>query len=109
MKYALAKELKNRGFPQVFHLKSEFEYDGYLDTEVNSSDHRVATPNLSELIEQCGKAFRQLTLHTNGTWTARKQSSYTSINSLDFEASSAEEAVAHLWLALSSTNNNKRP
>lgn len=112
MKYELAKELKDAGFPQktesylVEHRKWE-EQDGKM-VEIGpvwikeqwgslTSATWVSIPTLSELIEACvGVRSRELVLNT--------LKGYSEARIIDKEELGAgktpEEAVAKLWLAL---------
>lgn len=79
--YALAKELKDNGFPQ--------SYGEYKDGSFFGLDS-VAIPTLSELIEACGEHFSSLTVSADkeGTFYANGGNM----------GSTPEEAVAKLFL-----------
>ena len=72
MEDALARDLKNAGFPQVHE--------------------RI--PTLSELLEACGANFFELTRYHDG-WAAVSTSP-----TLECRGKTHEEAVGRLWLAL---------
>ena len=116
MKYELAKELKDKGFPQIhdygktvwceskdysFIINDSDDYDttGKLPFKDNQSSGMaegfVSIPTLSELIEACGEGFNDLN-HSGGhrNWYAR------SGVSIIVSGKTPEEAVAKLWLAL---------
>ena len=100
--YELAKQLKDAAFPQ----------DGkglcIHDNTVSPSQHYYA-PTLEELIEACGKPFGQLFQFdldkaTEGRWGAVAQLPYwenVEGECVRVDASTPTEAVARLWLALS--------
>ena len=96
MKYELAKELYDAGFPQGG--KGSWTYPS--NNLVTRSSDRVYVPALSELIEACGNNFTQLR-----HW-AIKWSAYAALNidreikSLDGMGDTPKEAVARLWLVL---------
>ncbi len=118
MKYELAKELKDAGFPQgclPFYCdeckKDQYNDEGidhcscFLDAETHEPRDVFPTntyiPTLSELIGACGAYKKSFTLqHRMGIkhgWQAQR-----SIKSKIY--ATPEEAVARLWLAL-----NKKP
>ena len=81
MNYELAKELKDAGFP----------FDWPPDAIVDS-----VVPTLSELIEACGDGFYDLSREGEQDWIAGNQEIDACVGH------SSEEAVARLWLALTS-------
>ena len=111
MNYALAKQLKDAGFPQNTEfalakspwdmegryrpqrMTRENDNNGYANLLSNGYDV-VSVPTLSELIEACSDNFSALKL-VNGLWIA--DSSHDRHSPF---ASIPEEAVAKLWLAL---------
>jgi hypothetical protein len=104
MTYELAKELKDAGFPQItkhgwdicIHDKEYFS-DG--EGCCRLKENMAASPTLSELIEACGLGFRNLCLHSDGSWTAKGAKNAQGKWRL-FGGHNAEGAVAKLWLAL---------
>jgi hypothetical protein len=90
MRYELAKELCNVGFPQ------EGRGSWIVDTTslVARSGERVYAPTLEELIEACGEAFRGLTRDSEG------YAAHSHTVSNVFFGETPTEAVARLWLAL---------
>ena len=92
MKYELAKELRDAGFPQTGNGKSV----GPPDALVMRRADGVYSPTLSELIEACGMPF---TLEGNivaadaPIWMAESKG-------LTADGATPEEAVARLWLGL---------
>ena len=105
MKYELALQLKDAGFPQKYPF-----YDGetktqYWGSNIPSADeeHRreiptsaVYLPSLHELIDACGEGFvslEQIRGSTTGDWQAYGKG-------IGFIEETPEEAVAHLWLKL---------
>jgi hypothetical protein len=93
MKYELAKEIRDAGFPQIGNGKSVSP----VDALVMRRGDRVYAPTLSELIAACGIPFK-LEGNTDvasdaAIWVA--QSDNTLRNGM-----TPEEAVARLWLAL---------
>ena len=113
MTYELAKKLKDAGFPQWGRdiwenidggCSNEHPNLGFDLTEKEAKEHYtiwVYHPSLSELIEACGKG-EDFQLHE--VWDGDKVSyTYRATNSKVaswFGASTPEEAVAKLWLAL---------
>lgn len=104
MTYELAKQLKDAGFPQKIlagagdgHLLQDYVYG------------IVYAPTLSELIEACGKNFRELKglghpyrltllgIRPDGT---HKDWSAISTNKIECFGQTPEEAVAALYLKL---------
>lgn len=112
MNYALAKELKDAGFPtkplglwitkdnsEPHLLPKNIQPGDIIATDYK--DHAVYVPTLSELIEACGKDFASLEFHPNDEtgprwWTA----SHLSSGMIETMGDTPEEAVARLWLAL---------
>lgn len=81
MDYNLAKQLKDRGFPQM---------DGrYLN------NGEVYVPTLEELIEACGTEFGRFIRQEHDSWIASSET-----NKETGYGSTPTEAVAKLWLAL---------
>lgn len=99
MKYELAKQLKDAGFPIVEHLnKSPENIDrGFYGLPYD----KVYAPTLSELIEACGDDFVKLTRMTTGKekWLAKGDKESKRHVRKSF-GSTPEEAVAKLWLEL---------
>lgn len=108
--YELAKKLKDAGFPQ-------WNYQKKGDVFCRGTDKECYIPTLSELLEACGKGFYALyspvDLYTPPgeafglmAWVAVSPGSeYLPGKVIDFghkagAASTPEEAVANLWLAL---------
>ena len=98
MDYALAKELKEAGFPQ-----DGIPQIAYGGSKEDGSYWEAACPTLSELIRACNEdedSFFRLGLTTEG-WRARDvRIEGEVVNGYP----SPEEAVARLWLSL-----NKQP
>jgi hypothetical protein len=93
MKYELAKEIRDAGFPQTGNGKSVSPADAL----VMRRGDRVYSPTLSELIGACGMPFK-LEGNTDvasdvAIWVAQS-------DSILGNGSTPEEAVARLWLAL---------
>lgn len=85
MKYELAKELKDAGFPQ------------HSCTDITCSKNALTIPTLSELIEACGDG--RFKLSRTKMWHAVIQKG--DMPSHDWKHGfTPEEAVARLWLAL---------
>lgn len=99
MKYELAKQLKDTGFPQ----DRDNPRDGAYVFETPESTAWVYAPTLSELIEACGDKFSSIQLDNRlpdaklGKWRA---SSSWGARYIIFKGSTPEESVAKLWLAL---------
>jgi hypothetical protein len=89
--YDLAKALKDMGFPD-----SQFWFD---DGKHFYDEEGHPTPPLSELIEACGKAFKELGKHDAG-WYAIGDREDENVERSSGYAHSPEEAVARLWLIL---------
>lgn len=97
--YELAKQLKDAGFPLRM---TDHEYCVYQQVEIldGISYH---LPSLSELIEACGESFYALEHQPQnklGKWYVVSTISNTNPPGPVFYSATAEEAVAHLWLAL---------
>lgn len=111
MKYELAKKLKECGFPQdgLFKYGQGWNFvtgpDTPKDTHgISSAEYeRLADkcycPTLSELIEACGDGFAGVIRDPIGKkkWIAHEET-----QDRTQDASSPEEAVAKLWIALHS-------
>jgi hypothetical protein len=97
MKYELAKELEDTGFPQG----GKGSFVAPSDKIVLRREDRVYRPTLSELIEACGHRFFSLEDWRENTpdkrFVARADSRQST---LTFYALTPEEAVARLWLVL---------
>lgn len=114
MKYELAKQLKDAGFPQKLHPLTGLMYeDGSPNIPIHCANGKVCycpehtgepysvIPTLSELIEACGDGFRLLRYSpphefSNGTWYAGTGDDSKG----DLIGKTPEEAVAKLWLEL---------
>ena len=59
MKYSLAKQLKEAGFPQ-FYASFMLDYGDRKGQRIFYDNEWVYTPTLSELIEACGEDFGEL-------------------------------------------------
>ena len=104
MKYILAKQLKDAGFPEGKEGKlidgEDCDVCGY---------HVYYVPTLSELIEACGDEFCELVQSDHyKLWIARGDVDWPkklpSYNLLSGEGLTPEEAVANLYIALKETN-----
>lgn len=97
MKYKLAKQLKETGFPFKAHHLGTLHLDGSTP---------ASYPTLSELIEACGDGFYAL-YKVKGGYRAdgyrKTRDGEEELGTLFREecvGSNSEEAVANLWLAL---------
>lgn len=114
--YALAKELKEAGFPQNPNSHDEFP-NSWIDSEGHTSSYRhtldgelMYVPTISELIEVCADRFKSLIKNpeivVGGQPKPKWEALSPSFKIGDSDASyfgfgdTAEEAVARLWLAL---------
>ena len=97
MNYALAKELKDAGFPNQFC--------GNLDNEHCDGS---CFPTLSELIAECELIGFCLYLE-KGKWTAGESDDMGQFNGHTGEGSTPEQAVAMLYLALHGRNKGDTP
>ncbi len=103
MDFVLAKKLKDAGY--TFKLfPYEIKNPGYHEWLLFDGE-KYEFPTLSELIEACGKAFYELrrlnpeyhSMPIDGmVWEA----SSPEVTPMLYVASTPEEAVANLWLAL---------
>ena len=91
MRYELAKELKDAGFP---HEGSWYSYDG----NSYSGKRTIYIPTLEELIEACGVQFYALFFMNRDTDNYSAEDS----GGDHHYGSTPKEAVARLWLALQS-------
>lgn len=92
MKYELAKQLKDAGFPNS---------ENWITADIASQGKRMVigdqseiyiVPTLSELIEACGTI--QLNIYNDAKYSQALS------NSKVGEGSTPEEAVANLWITL---------
>jgi hypothetical protein len=107
MNYDLAKKLKDAGFPQSTQVGAHYiSSEGYLDDL--DAEQSAYIPTLSELIEACGDRFAELrywfedrigefAIHKE--WRARVRPSLPEWSI----GPTPEEAVANLWLTLTSS------
>jgi hypothetical protein len=108
MKYELAKELKEAGFPN-----SELWFDDGR-TIWGGTDMEPSAPTLEELIEACGNDIDHLVQKrgypSEGRWWAVSHT-VEDANGNNPEAcgSIPEEAVARLWLFLQKSNERTAP
>src|SRR2546430_865638 len=97
MEYRLAKELKEAGFPQA----GEGTWVGPMEKLTWTRSDRVYAPTLSEVIEACGKGFETLQIDkSRSRWVATGPNELLADRNANLLASTPEEAVARLWLAL---------
>lgn len=97
MKYELAKELKDAGFPQVVRRGTQLTPDFGVGAVVYA-------PTLEELIEACGDRYFRL-VHTVENWQA---SVGVEEGYLWYMGATPTEAVARLWLALNKPNTTDK-
>lgn len=109
MTYELAKELKDAGFTQ--ELKENVSDCVYYDplgqilvasgAEATLGDGFVKKPNLSELIEACGRGFFSLEFNPyDDKWKWRANMRNEGDGTIDPYGKTPVEAVAKLYLAL---------
>jgi hypothetical protein len=107
MDYALAKELKDAGFPQYGQSYFTTEDDNtrlhslgqkYKFGSLSTDKEVVYFPTLDELIDACGDDFNSLTYSgsVNNLWWV-----YQRNNDFSTQGHSRVEAVGRLWMALS--------
>lgn len=101
MNYKLAKQLKDNGFPQPDSGNYQCETIHAYHYESPEHDADVHFPNLSELIEACGKNIMSIRKVWNENreitnWIAESDTE----NTITAIGESPTEAVANLWLAL---------
>lgn len=107
MKYELAKELKDNGFPQnsSFSFRDCSKYGRSIEIQFSdeaTGEYLCDLPELSELIEACGEELEYLKKHINA-WEAKGLKTFEDhIPDKHFRTlgETPSEAVAHLWLAL---------
>lgn len=101
MRYELALELKNVGFPNSSNWVWHDDY-GYITHEASLEKEMFKeVPALSELIEACGDRFSSLTRSPRNTWYVAEVKNGSQVELVrDIECSTPEEAVAKLWLEL---------
>jgi len=101
MSYALAKELKDAGFPQKY-VRGQMKYDPNVEADEDGilpeETEEVFHPTLSELIEACGDGFVLLVRHKTDEWYARSKAQ--GWDDFESDGKTPEEAVANLYLAL---------
>lgn len=93
MTYALARQLKNAGFPDM-------NRGGFWNVESPDGLDRMYAPTLSELIEACGEELDEIVIYITDGVVEVKGSNPTYGLDLNVKASTPEEAVALLWLEL---------
>jgi hypothetical protein len=105
MKYKLAKELKDAGFPQTNnHTRKYLAITGtpYFSSRPERAED-VLAPTLEELIEACDESFIELRRHAQKTtWSAMGRSGKDTFQ--DGTGATPVEAVTRLWLALNKQN-----
>jgi hypothetical protein len=105
MKYELAKQLKEAGFPQIHFCCKKEDHDCRAD-EPDCIIKVLSTPTLSELIEACGDRFAYVAKDLEFGWRARADGG-DSGSLPPCNGSTPEEAVTKLWLALNTKSNEK--
>ena len=98
MNYALAKQLKEAGYPQK--PKDRFSSNQY--TYSDDDNDGVYEPNLGELIEACGDRFDDVRRVYAGEFVAETIGVEPQIGK------TPEIAVAKLWLELKKKNDSNR-
>ena len=91
MDYALAKRLRDAGWPQV----GKGRRIGPPDVMVWRKGDLVYVPTLEELLDVCGKEGFGLWIQEEVAWAARK---FPVIDTVTGDTPT--EAVARLWLAM---------
>lgn len=94
MKYQLARELYDAGFPQ----EGKGTWVGDPASLVLRRADRVYVPTLEELIAVCGDRFYSLIYDTDNDWRCFSEVESGYID--DANGPTSTEAVARLWLAL---------
>lgn len=103
MNYALAKQLKEAGFPQP-PTQNELGLveRGWVLVPIEAQERGIDkfyySPTLSELIEACGKGMKFELVRAQLGWYAKTRGVCC-----DYNYQTPEEAVAHLWLKLKQT------
>lgn len=103
MKYKLALDLKNAGFPKGV--------DGWCIDHGNEKHPNETlckypyAPTLDELIEACGLGLVAINRDSPDTWIAVGQ---TKGGLLKEEGKTPEEAVAKLWIALNPKKKSRK-
>jgi len=97
MKYELAKELKDAGYP-VGYSDKDYQIGFVANLDARNGQHAdyFTGLSLSELIEACGENLESIIQRGNGegdNWETRSKTTR-------YNATTIEEAVARLWLAL---------
>jgi hypothetical protein len=95
MDYALAKALKDAGYPgSEYWIEIEMEHGGKPDGSP------LAT--LEELIEACGDGAFGIERNIGGEWTAHIGNEWDDLQGWKYQARgpAADVATAKLWLAL---------
>jgi hypothetical protein len=100
MDYALAKQLKDAGFPQKEDGTQLFAYGVNLGMSQKQMTAKSAyRPTLEELIEACGDKFEVLNRDDDG-WYCNNIVLPEHAHEPFYSGSTPIEAVARLWLAL---------
>jgi hypothetical protein len=111
MKYELAQQLKDAGFPQEQRRGDLLcECEGYWEKHQAHKDNppEAYAPTLSEFIEACGEGFYSL-FHDNGWWATEKN--FFGGDRSDAKVGNGatpEVAVAKLWLALHTSTSTEK-
>ena len=95
MKYELAKELEEAGFPQ-------HKINMGLANWLHGDDGPMYAPTLEELIEACGSELRYLFQDNEGNWEAAQGPLVGKqfLRHYSIACATPTEAVARLWIAL---------
>jgi hypothetical protein len=106
MKFEFAKQLKQAGFPQEA-VYGTFFFNGVgnlilIDAELVGMtwETYARCPTLTELIEACG--VRELEFRVRNDYSCVRTNAISNEDGVPlwFEGSTADEAVAKLWIAL---------
>lgn len=99
MDYTLAKQLKEKGFPDNVYsfYRCQHEDNPHSFLEMEDSCEHVPFPQLKELIRECGKDIKSLEQNFDGSldW---KWDAHT--DGFSMIGDTPEEAVARLWLEI---------
>jgi hypothetical protein len=110
MNYALAKRLKDAGFPQETKAYSRWECPhGFTpwSTAHVCNEPAIKLPTLSDLIEACGDQFIELD-RADSQWLAQGGQIVDDCSLRRHKSevgTTPDEAVANLWFALHTDNN----
>jgi hypothetical protein len=107
MKYELAKQLKDAGFPQMCGVQWGMQRVPAL-REISAIDPSLSVPSIDELMQECGEPIQIIMIKANNIYPEKNEpKTFLLYEAKKLDGSnksgtgfSAQEAVATLWLEL---------